>query len=152
MIKPNELRIGNLLRQHENGEFLIVDELGMVGSENHIHTSYLKKGIKDLTQSWKAEPIPLTEEILLSCKDYEKWDAFGDNNWGGYLPFELIKFAKLMIRYYKGDLIFTLCYVSEKKDTYTPVKRLNLKIKYLYQLQNLYFALTGQELNVDNLK
>ena len=74
---------------------------------------------KDGGHSVNIHPIPLTEEILLKC------------------GFKIRKDGKLYhdtLSLYEADFIF------------------NIKsgiIKNLHQLQNLYFALTGQELEVN---
>jgi hypothetical protein len=64
------------------------------------------------------EPIPLTEEWLLKF-------GFKKSSWG---------WIKNGVNIQKG---FTLAFSSNKN---------SIEIKHLHQLQNLYFALTGQEL------
>lgn len=71
-------------------------------------------------------PIPLTEEILLKAGFSKKVDLI----WSIY--------TKDWIGLYKMD--GTPYY--EVDDTYT-------KIKSVHQLQNLYFALTGEELEIE---
>ena len=68
------------------------------------------------------QPIPLTEEILLKC-GFEK-----DEN-------KMFVFNRKVI-YKKNDNTFHF-YCCD------------IEIKYLHQLQNLYFALTGQELEIN---
>ena len=86
-----------------------------------------------LTQSGKGErkiplrlvkPIKLTEEILLKCG-----------------------FSKRSGIYVKHGFPFSLCkdgefYESDELPTF-------IFLQHLHQLQNLYFALTGEELNVE---
>lgn len=74
------------------------------------------------------QPIPLTEEILLKC---------------GFIKLD------------KEDYFYILQYdmnlkIGEdlKLIAWYDLALNNVKIKYLHQLQNLYFALTGSELNV----
>lgn len=76
---------------------------------------------QDLDNSQDFEPIELTEEILLKCGfvDYDCW-----------LQKEGIQLFNIRNLYYRGNF---------------PIKA---DIKYLHQLQNLYFALTNEELNV----
>lgn len=71
-------------------------------------------------------PIPITEEILLKAGFSKKVDSI----WSIY--------TKDWIGLYKMD--GTPYY--EVDDTYT-------KIKSVHQLQNLYFALTGEELKIE---
>jgi hypothetical protein len=66
------------------------------------------------------EPIPLTEEWLLKV-DWNVYNYLCINSY-----FELDKYGHL---YYQND--------------YT-----GINIKYLHQLQNLYFALTAEELTI----
>lgn len=75
-------------------------------------------------------PIPLTEEILLKCgfsfplgTDNGNYCQLGD------LGFNLYNGKVLRFNYRFGNT--------------------KAEIKHLHQLQNLYFALTGTELNVD---
>jgi hypothetical protein len=99
-------------------------------SELRIGNYYNHNGqIKTVTPNtilevWEAErtwckPIPLTEEILLKNLGFKK------SSWG---------WIKNGVNIQKG---FTLAFSSNKD---------SIEIKYLHQLQNLYFALTGQEL------
>ena len=67
----------------------------------------------------QIEPIPLTEEILLKCGFVNGWNGNYFCNTNGEF-------------YFNGN--------SYEGET------LSKNIKYLHQLQNLYFALTNQEL------
>ena len=71
------------------------------------------------------DPIPLTEDILLNRCGFYKYPA-------------LFYKCKVCISIIHGKLYFKF-------------KQENVEIKYLHQLQNLYFALTGNELEI-NLK
>lgn len=66
-------------------------------------------------------PIELTEEILLKCGFEEK---------NSILEKDGIRLFKIRDLYFRGNF---------------PIKA---DVRYLHQLQNLYFALTGEELNV----
>lgn len=73
------------------------------------------------------EPIPLTEEILLKCGfEYNK-------HYDSYVK-ETDRASEFIIR--AKD--FVMCDID-----------LIVKLKHLHQLQNLYFALTGEELNIE---
>lgn len=78
------------------------------------------------------KPIPLTPEILKKC-GFEVLQADGTMNktiaYNGYLA----------ISTYTDD-----CKYWKIKNYYAGT---NAKIKYLHQLQNLYYALTDKELN-----
>ncbi|HET6225433.1 MAG TPA: hypothetical protein VFF27_04075 [Bacteroidia bacterium] len=142
MIKATELRIGNHIRYNPNGGFGDVIELHTIGK----HTAYGRNldnqliNLKIDLDRW-IDPIPLTPEILEGC-GFE-----GD----------IIDNFRLQVGadYTQGCLIF---YISPKRNNiqisyglggdkssyiYLPIP------KSLHQLQNLYFALTGQELNIN---
>jgi len=69
-------------------------------------------------------PIPLTPEILQQC------------------GFEMDKMFKCYtIQTETGEIILSSSYILQSTDTIT-------KLNYLHQLQNLYFALTGSELEI----
>lgn len=75
-------------------------------------------------------PILLTEEILLER-------GFHESDFGYFI-----------LRYDDND-----SYLSYKRNNLELCRGMqttaNSKIKYLHQLQNLYFALTGEELDID---
>lgn len=73
----------------------------------------------------EIHPIPLTEEILLKHGFEKSSDIFYDeHNW-------------IMIRFIGNGLFF---YQKGEYDI--------CKLQYLHQLQNLFFILTGQELEI----
>jgi hypothetical protein len=128
-MKANELRIGNYYNY--NGEILRVEP----------------SVIEDLCDSeennW-CKPIPLTKEWLLKFgfEQYGQkneanpmvlnsrifYTVIEDNQFEIAYDFGIVK--KLLLRFREGDLS-----VIYKMD-----------IKYIHQLQNLYFELTGKEL------
>lgn len=122
-MKENELRIGNYI--------LSVDK--KVGSVISLAKEGVGIMITELLFSYefyeKVRPIPLTEEWLLK---------FG--------------FVKLDT----SDIFYILGYNMQLKvsECLNMVAWHNLmlhdvKIEYVHQLQNLYFALTGEELKID---
>lgn len=126
-MKANELRIGNWVDLR--GSYLQVFSINNTSTATHskieldLDSVTLDKHVKWVNISC-IEPIPLTEEILLSC---------GFLNWNGY-------FSKGNIKYENGNII--LKFYSD--DAYI-IKG----IKYLHQLQNLYYALTGGDLEIE---
>jgi hypothetical protein len=126
-MKASELRIGNLVI-YSNGSILFkvisISEFG-IDIENEVEKTYIEYD--------EFEPIPLTEEWLLKFgfirhhADYANDVIYIKNvpdniefEWGVY-PFELGS----------GFVINN-----------------SQKLNYVHQLQNLYFALTGEELVV----
>ena len=122
-MKATELRIGNWL----------IDKRYTHDSENgrfKVHVRDLQY-LTDIKESNECdfEPIPLTEEILLKCGfKYYKEDNSYQLDFGFYCIWGRLE--KEFTLYSNGD------------ETET-------EIKYLHQLQNLYWCLTGQELEVN---
>lgn len=119
MIKVAELRLGNYCYDSLTGEWLRVIAL----STDNVTTSVINREKFPLPDGWKAEPIQLTEDILLK---------FGFENSVAYKKNGL----KIGL---DGDDIIHGQYSVIFEDTL-------VKVKYLHQLQNLYYALTGDEL------
>ena len=131
MIKPNELRLGNLL-QDDNGNIMTVEELKVDG----LICRVIDREKYPLPQGWHCQPIPLTEEWLLkfgfehaytsSYPEYTRYciNSFSVSSWG------------------KQKLICLGDFESEY----------DIEIQHVHQLQNLYFALTGEELKLINPK
>lgn len=126
-ISANELRIGNWVLYQ--GQFKIVRyiQIDRIGS--------IKKNLQPQTILLsKCHGIPLTEEILLKCGfEYSE-------------PFPNIRCILIKDNFeigLDGD-DFSLNQMSVRIN-----KAIIIKVKYLHQLQNLYFALTGQELEIN---
>lgn len=145
-MNATELRIGNLVSIeaeivtiediHEDGINQIIDS-GWYGSwvvsyEGYFEDSYTFKNI----QKQLILPIPLTEEWLpkLGVKN------IGVNYNGGQIDISENLF--LIVREYKGTWNV---YLKEKKNNDLLIEIINAKI---HQIQNLYFTLTGEELEV----
>lgn len=116
-MKTSEYRIGNYLQDGLTKELLQVCEL----SENKISSKVVDRSKFPLPEGWFNEPIPLTEEWLLR------------------LGAEAIE-TPHDIQYRIKDRLFVLrgfvfCDYGS-----------GVKILYVHQLQNLYFALTQTEL------
>ncbi len=118
MIAANELRIGNLVET-----VIDKDSIGYIYGYTQVDSLIANFEVD-------ANPIPLTHEILIKC-GFDEWStenyrlrkSLTKNGWSSKFNYYLPYF-----------------YLS----TYTG----SVTIKYLHQLQNLYFALTGEELNI----
>jgi len=125
MLKANELRVGNIVStvKLNNGIVRgITDEKIMVK-------------FKDSTISSNIDffyPIPLTEEILLKC-------GFKLSPKGFNYDKKRLSICLHCDSYKNGRVYFNSWCISEKS------------IDSLHQLQNLYFALTNEELTFNNL-
>ncbi len=118
-MNANELRIGNLLRDKVSKTELEVIEL----SENNIITKVIDRSKFPLKDGWGIEYIPLTEEWLLK---------FGFDKKGNKGKLNVILSGNF--GYKNGKTYFNSWVILESQP------------KYVNQLQNLYFALTGEEL------
>jgi hypothetical protein len=124
-MKANELRIGNWL--NHDGIFRQVSSLH---SDNTLRFKDGESSIGCFKATRSAiNPIPLTEEILLKCG----FDKREDGDFNLFNASEVDVVINKDLGFWKCDGI---CF---------SVNALN----YLHQLQNLYFALTNEELNIE---
>lgn len=125
MIRLNELRIGNWSQQEINGsiDYFQLDR------------------VKDLIDvSVFGDPIPITLEILEKCG----FESGKETNINGLIQYDFWKTKNIphlhrWLLYKDGE------YIIYKNNILIG----RAYIKYLHQLQNLYFALTGEELTVN---
>ena len=123
-LKAQDLRVDNwVVFEPDGGEF-IVSSIDVHNEPNTINGL----NIDDL------KPIPLTEDILLKCGFINK----------GSLYCLMVNDRIIGIGY---DGSFGL-YNGEHAFSVGSSFNNNHRIKHLHQLQNLFFALTGEELNV----
>lgn len=130
-MQPNELRIGNLVKLTYE-EYHDLEEDGILNDNNNVFV--IRKidddgdiniyneieGLYEFQHNENLEPIPLTEEWLIN--------------------FGYCKVPNNQINYFiKGHLIWL------PNDLFICDKN-GIVLKYVHQLQNLYFALTGKEL------
>jgi hypothetical protein len=83
------------------------------------------------------EPIPLTEEWLLKFGFEIKYDGEFAKDY---------KFKNLKVRHKKQTLIYIVA-IWDEDDNDCAI----IYLDYVHQLQNLYFALTGEELKIKKL-
>jgi hypothetical protein len=132
-MKANELRIGNLVLLHcknekdEIAKLLTIDEIDGCYYNRASNKMYINKKYDQVKNGWCKfniiQPIPLTEKWLLKF---------------GYTE-EDFETGKIIIVTENNKLIGFII----NKYSYSPI------IKYVHQLQNLYFALTGIELTLN---
>jgi hypothetical protein len=134
-MKANELRLGNWIADRGGKQWQIdhwetKDKVSAKSTtstfngfefEGHPLTEYVEY----------LQPIPLTEEILLKC-GFEK-----DEQWDN--PFNK-----------RVDVLngFTIITIDVRANVLL-LDDIEIKFQYLHQLQNLYFTLTNQELEIN---
>lgn len=134
MIKANEIRVGNWLNDPRP-----LTEFNKKYTNNP-DNGYFKAKARDIQFAEIFEPIPLTEEILLKCGFRKRYIRFG------YWYFIDILKTETYLRPYIGDRYIFGLNIDQNCDCEFFDAR---PISYLHQLQNLYFALTGQELEIN---
>lgn len=139
-LSAKDLRIGNLVKSNNPkhhprilGEILVVTGIyPTTGFENEkahgVNLEHVNQKPNTYYESYSQfikfiEPIQLTEEILLKF-DFDKIEN------GTYLN-------KFYVTIVSGYFVFWIT------DIYS------VAIKYVHELQNLYFALTGEELEIN---
>ena len=130
-----DLRIGNYFYEMKNGLICSVEQVKDIGSSGVNHYNFgdecvLFKEYKPSKHQFYAEPIPLTEEWLLK--------------FGFFLSEESDTYNKCNESYNE------MCiegYLQKEMN----VTDINVRLKHVHQLQNLYHALTGEELKVKEL-
>ena len=150
-MKANELRIGNYVFSGVGGN-VRVDEIRLVVGVGYVVRMYLRNG--EDHESWlnlmvsDAKPIPLTPELLEKCgfsKESEyvyRHDEFGDHvlydaptDWGDTSEYPT------EIDGHGGGVLYGYCHGSAV-----------IRTLYLHDLQNKFFAITGQELGIKLLQ
>jgi len=121
-MEAKELRIGNLFIEENSKK--IIEVIGLEKNRVVFSGMFLDK--------WQAEPIPLTEEWLLKFGFEENDNIYKLNNFGKFIFFEHLN----SFGFYPSGLLNSLMRMDN--------------LKSVHQLQNLYFALTGKELEIDN--
>ena len=155
-MKVNELRIGNYIRQvktHNGFDWDKIRTIAAINKEGYLSVNVLEVGEIGLTLSKlkidKFVPIHLTEEWLVRLgfkligernevvNDYESNEAIFRKGEGGQC---MVKFVK---EWYGST--------EDKPERYIQFYWYDdslISIQHVHQLQNLYFALTGEELTI----
>lgn len=124
MINIKELRIGNYVLYRENKAEISGISLDHISARTFYREAKTQTSVENTPLAIEyCNPILLTEKLLLKC-GFEK-HQFGD---------AFIFYNPLL----ELDAHFRLKGVDY-----------NIQVKYLHQLQNLYFFLTGEELEVN---
>lgn len=131
MIEIQDLRIGNLVNASIFGGKPGEQEwIHLTGKVDALHKDYINLGDGIRFEYRHISGIPLSEEILLKCGIKFK-DGF-------YNITDEIRIDSDNFNVYAEQDNNIMVWVG-------------VECKHLHQLQNLYFALTGQELNASGL-
>jgi hypothetical protein len=133
-MKAEELRIGNFILDNEAEPtkkiYWRVEQINQyrIGDKR---IGVLFRGGSCWTVMDCIEPIPLTEEWLLKFGLIELYWSEDNSNLN----------KDIQVGYFNNDFI-------NEEITLRYKKKVDFKIRYVHQLQNLYFALTGTELEL----
>lgn len=137
MIDYKSLRIGNWVKSGKH--VLMVESIIDYQNKKVIGASGKTASLEvDFSQ---YEPIPLTPEILLACPEF-KGGCFELNT-----PDRTLSFVTSPDGNYYPMLIQSPEFSNGEENVFGLAA-----IKHLHQLQNLFFALTGKELEIDLTK
>lgn len=138
MVDVRELRIGNFFKisvcdnfrvdeiyKNEDGFYCVKNNIGCNGS-------YLYGVVEDL------QPISLTEELLLKCGMNECDDV------------SIVRYAKRNGKFKINIMLYELkkCVICIN-NAESGEQVCSREVKYLHQLQNIYFDFTGKKLEVN---
>lgn len=128
MIELSELRIGNLVLGPLKKDFGTVKRIETVVLIQH------SLGHEDYFSPKEINPIPLTEEWLQRFgfkSDQNRFYMSVESDYGGGIDSLIVP----------GESVTVSCFDCDDG-------RIGAKFPYVHQLQNLYFALTGTELDL----
>ncbi len=132
-IQANELRIGNWVFDKEAKKYTTITCI----EESRVST---KDGVLPYTPYEEIQPIPLTPEIL------EKAGFVLDKTNGTYW----LNLAHNYLELLPASGHWYPTYAECPEFSHLTEQRVSLNlIDYLHQLQNLYFAITGEELTIN---
>ncbi len=136
MIDVKELRIGNIVECYsslhkKNKPFevnqILVDNIELIDTDESFEILYDR-----------LDGIPLTEELLLKCGFTKEYYGFScdivELSYGCFLHNDGIDNDKLFLSTHNAEYSISRVFVG-----------------YLHQLQNICYALTGKELNVESI-
>lgn len=148
-MKTNELRIGNHLIDPE-GNIVKIKEIRKPENSNNLGVSYKSDAFNSWSDVGIMKPIPLTEERLtkLGFKMEPSYKGYSNDicQWEGKIDdgkqnVYFITWNKYVVSD-DNRWGFWTADIPKQKKHHTCIA----SVYYVHQLQNLYFALTGKEL------
>lgn len=143
MIQANQLRIGNLVGHQDSDytsdedEIHFTGRIAEIGERTVVVSDALTTGTRLAYQELIS--IPLTEEWLERMGFKKAEDSPGDD-W-----YEINIGAFTLQVTILSEIVF--CHITDFNGQSVLFRKF-LGFRYVHQLQNMYFALAGQELNV----
>lgn len=136
-LKVNELRVGNILIDPLTKAYLRVSELT---DEGKIVSTVIDRSKFPLPEGWSTEPILLTPEILekTSLKYSDGFDDVKGWEIAPYVWLSRLTESKWYVGFEETD--------NDQSHKLTQISEV---FEHLHQLQNLYFALTREELQIN---
>ncbi len=128
MIQNKDLRIGNIISIKRNYQIEFNEVIG-ISDDNVSITSLLDGGNFPRMELDLLQPIPLSPEILEKCGFEKDRYGFGFSNSN-----------------------FSLYWTEKRPERFLPCWKENvssdINLRYLHQLQNCFYVLTGEELTI----
>lgn len=141
MIDPKELMIDNYVMVGDD----VMSVRGVEATtDTYIHVIS--------TDAWAGEDYPSTQEVQPISLSAQVLGACGFNKWSrdGQIAWHIDAFAQgREVARHDIDLISGNIYLKSRYDTECLTYQRMPHIKHLHQMQNLYFSLTGQPLEID---
>lgn len=140
-MKAEELRIGNYVKIDEGiGKVAFIMDKNLCNeyaNDDYNITVEMGDGTFREEEEGKVEGIPLTAEILLNC-GFEKI-----NHISGYIFYSFD-------RNYKREKFAYMPLDVYLNPNYAKIANFTVRnnIEYVHQLQNLFYAINGKELNI----
>ncbi len=136
MVKDTELRRGNSVHWCPPNGKKIIMQIKETREDGIICNSHDNKDQRLLLHydSGDLQPIPLTPEILQRCGFVKTYESGIHTNWEA----DNLDHPEIGFTFWHEKREMKLRYYGEN----------NINCTYLHQLQNLFFALTGQELEI----
>lgn len=147
MINATELRIGNWVTTEFVNEYVIIDAIHP-SDVGKVELLNIKKA-RCFVEFTFLKPVPLTPEILEKC-GFEVLNFNNKHFWIRFPGGEIGDYRLHVFPESGNQSFWHLSFsdnISGKQESYSG----KIKFRYLHQLQNLYFALTGEELEIKEL-
>lgn len=145
----NEFRIGNLLMDESTGALLLVDAL----ARDNVTTYVINRNLYPLPKGWRSVEVLLTNEWLMRFGFvYPNFSPEFDTNYNNDYDFETVNLNGFLLFKKDNFLIgfkndrFFIVYENAGYDEQAHIYSFGISFKFVHHLQNLYFALTGEEL------